>query len=348
MDRCGCHNNQTVTQPLHVFIEGPRWVGMWTEIIADTLVQSGHTVEYCHHNYKQPADRVALLGSFLLPGVDRHIAWTQRYRQQLFNKLDRFYPDVLLSIQGKIDADTVKKLRRKSPQLKVIFWWGDILTDQALEKIKQAAEFSDRILVSYKGAYEKLKPLYTDQLVYFPFGVSERFHRPALSSRDRERFTTDVSFVGTCYPERCELIQYLNTQLDTPVQVRGRGWRHCRGIGSKGTLSLQDSLKAHACSKISLNLHHGKTDNGFNMKFYEIPAAGGFQLCDWQAAMDETELGRHTTSCRDMPEFAEKVRYYLAHEQARKQLSDLATQSVYATASYPEKLTRLFSSLVEK
>ena len=345
MDRCGCHNNQAVTQSLNVFIEGPRWVGLWTEVIADTLAQSGHRVEYCYHNHKRPSDRIALLGSQLLPGMDRRNAWTQRYRKQLFSKLDQFRPDILLSIQGKIDADAIKKLREKSPQLKVIFWWGDVLTDQGLEKIKQAAEFSDRLLVSYMGVYEKLEPLHTDQLVYFPFGVSERFHRPTLSDRDREQFTADVSFVGSCYPERYELIRYLNMQLDTPVQVRGRGWRHCRGIDSKGQLSLQDSLKVHACSRISLNLHHGKTDNGFNMKFYEIPAAGGFQLCDWQAAMEETGLGRQTPSCRDLPEFAEKIRYYLAHEQARREISDQTTQTVYATASYPEKLAKLFSAL---
>ena len=321
---------------------------MWTEIIADTLMQSGHQVEYCFHNHKRTGDRIALLGSRLLPGVDRRSAWAQRYRKQLYRQLDRFRPDVLFSIQGKVDAETIKRLRVKSPQLRIIFWWGDILTEQALERIKLAAHFSDRILVSYNGIYEKLKPAYADQLVYFPFGVSERFHRPELSASDRERFTADVSFVGTCYPERCNLIRYLNKRLDTPVQVWGRGWRHCRGISSKGPLSLQDSLKVHACSRISLNQHHGKTDNGFNMKFYEIPAAGGFQLCDWQAAMDETQLGTQTISCRDLPGFSEKIRYYLAHEQARRQIANMTSQTVYATAGYREKLAKLFRLLAGK
>jgi len=316
---------------------------MWTEIIADTLMQSGHPVEYCFHNHKRTGDRLALLGSRLLSNVDRRSAWARRYRKQLYRQLDRFRPDVLFSIQGKVDAETVNRLREKSPQLRVIFWWGDILTDQALESIKRAAGFSERILVSYKGSYEKLKPVYPDQLLYFPFGVSERFHRPELSASDRERFTADVSFVGTCYPERCKLIRYLNGRLDTPVQVWGRGWRHCRGISRKGPLSLQDSLKVHACSRISLNLHHGATDNGFNMKFYEIPAAGGFQICDWQAAMDETQLGMQTISCRDLPGFAEKTRYYLAHEQARRQIAAMASQTVYATTGYRESLARLFS-----
>ena len=121
-----------MTRPLHIFIEGPRWAGMWTEVIADALARSGHKVEYCYHNYKRATDRIALLGSQILPGGNRRNAWAKRYRKQLLGKLDKFRPDVLLSIQGKIDADSVKQLRENSPRLKVIFWWGDILTDQAL------------------------------------------------------------------------------------------------------------------------------------------------------------------------------------------------------------------------
>ena len=318
---------------------------MWTEIIADTLTRSGHQVEYCYHNRKQPSDRIVLIGSRLLPGMDRQSAWVQRYRKQLYQQLDKFRPDILLSIQGKIDVDTVERLRAKSLSPKIIFWWGDILTKQALERINLAAGFSDRILVSYKGIYEKLKPAYLDLLEYFPFGVSEHFHRPKLSERDRKEFTADVTFVGTCYPERCDLIRYLNNILDTPVQVWGRGWRRCKRIGSKGPLSMQDSLKVHACSRISLNLHHRDTDNGFNMKFYEIPAAGGFQICDWQAVMEETPLGTRTTSCKNLPEYAEKIRYYLDHEETRKEAARIASNTVYTTASYPEMLGTLFNSL---
>ena len=87
---------------------------MWTEIIADTLTQSGHQVEYCFHNHKRTGDRLALLGSRLLPNVDRRSAWAQRYRKQLYRQLDRFRPDVLFSIQGKVDAETVNRLREKT------------------------------------------------------------------------------------------------------------------------------------------------------------------------------------------------------------------------------------------
>jgi hypothetical protein len=330
---------------VNIFIEGPHWTGMWTEIIADSLRQAGHTVGVSYHNRKTLPDRLVLAGRTLLQGANRKTAWIERHRKQLLGAMSHDHWDALLSIQGTVDQQTLAECRRHSPGLRVFFWWGDILTDQARTRISQAADFSEQLLVSGKGTFDLLSPVYPEQLRYFPFGVSRRFHSvDNLSARDRQRFSAEVSFVGTCYPARCELIRYLNTQLDTPVRVWGRGWRHCKGVRSHGALSLADSLKVHACSSISLNLHHADTDNGCNMKFYEIPAAGGFQICDWQPLLEKTALGRQTVACRSLAAFAEKTHYYLAHEQERKQLAKAASQTVFTTENYPSKLAKLFNN----
>jgi len=330
---------------VRIFIEGPRWSGRWTEIIADALQSLGHRVVFHYHNRKLFADRLALAGRTLL-GEERRSAWARRHRQQLLASMQPGEWDVLLSIQGKLDAATVHQLRERSPGLRIIYWWGDILTDKGSTSIQQAAAFSDRILVSYRGTYEQLHPIYGDRLVYFPFGVSPAYHaRPELTARERRRFKVEVACVGTCYPERCELVHYLNAKLDKPVRVWGRGWRHCRGIHGHGALSLQDSLKVHACAGISLNLHHRDTDNGCNMKFYEIPAAHGFQICDWQPLLETSALGQYTIACRSLPEFAQAIDYYLAHEQERRQLAAAANRAVFATASYPQQLAQLLHNL---
>jgi hypothetical protein len=327
-----------------IFIEGPHWTGMWTEIIADSLRQAGHRVGISYHNRKALPDRLVLAGRTLLPGANRKAAWIKRHRRQLLKAMSHNQWDVLLSIQGTVDQQTFQQCRQHSPGLRVFFWWGDILTDQARARISQAAEFSEQLLVSGKGTFDRLSPVYKDQLRYFPFGVAHRFHAVNnISARDRQRFSAEVAFVGTCYPERCELIRYLNTQLDTPVKVWGRGWRHCKGVRSHGALSLADSLKVHACSSISLNPHHADTDNGCNMKFYEIPAAGGFQICNWQPLLEETALGRQTVACRTLAEFAEKTHYYLAHEQERRQMLKAASQTIFTTEDYLSKLAELFN-----
>jgi len=329
---------------LKIFIEGPHWTGLWTEIIVDSLRQAGHTVGVSYHNRKTLQDRLVLAGKALLQGENRKTAWIERHRRQLLEAMSHDRWDTLLSIQGTVDQQTVAQCRQHSPGLRVLYWWGDILTDQAQARISQAAEFSEQLLVSGKGTFDRLRPVHPEQLRYFPFGVSRHFHSvDNISARDRQRFAAEVSFAGTCYPERCELIRYLNTQLDTPVRVWGRGWRHCKGVRSHGALALADSLKVHACSSISLNLHHADTDNGRNMKFYEIPAAGGFQICDWQPLLEETDLGRQTVACRSLAEFAEKTHYYLAHEQERRQLARTASQTIFTTEDYPSKLAELFS-----
>jgi hypothetical protein len=327
---------------MNIFIEGPFWAGQWTEIIADALRSNGHHVDYCYHNRKSLRDRAALAGQIMYSGEKRKNAWRGRHRQQLIHQMHPGDWDILLSIQGTLDHHTLTQVRQKSPHLRVIYWWGDILSERALARIEEAAGFADKLLLSYLGSYHALKPVYQDQLVYFPFGVSRKFHTTgALSAKDRERFTAEVAFVGTCYPERCALVRYLNSQLDTQIAVWGRGWRKCRGIRHHGALSLADSLKVYRCSRISLNLHHVDTPNGFNMKYYEIPAAGGFQICDWQPLMQANEAGVQTVACRSPDEFVQQVKYYLANEQERQKILTANSRAILATADYQAQLEDL-------
>jgi len=331
---------------MKIFIEGPRWSGMWTEIIAVSLQQLGHRTGILHHNVKSTGDRLALALRSRRNGMDRASAWTDRYRKQLLQAMSAGGWDLLLSIQGKIDATTLQLLRQHSPGLQVIFWWGDILGPAALARIRAASEFAERILVSYAGSHARLTQLYGDRVVYFPFGIAPGFHAIAPpGASERRRYGAAVSFVGTCYPERCELLRYLNRHLEAPVAVWGRGWRHCRGVRGRGALTLRESLLVHGASQISLNLHHAGTENGFNMKYYEIPAAGGFQLCDWQTALETSAHGRHTVACRSPAEFAEKIAYFLAHPEERRELARAARETVLETAAYAPRLAALLQDL---
>jgi len=140
---------------------------MWTEIIADALRNSGHTVDHCYHNHKTLTDRIALTGKTLRVGENRKNTWKQRHRQQLIKTMSHSRWDILLSIQGTVNRHTVNQLRQHSPHLRIIYWWGDILTGQAQLRIKEAADFSDRLMLSYLGSYKALKPVYQDKLAYY-------------------------------------------------------------------------------------------------------------------------------------------------------------------------------------
>lgn len=332
---------------MRIFVEGPWWAGRWTDITVATLQQLGHEAACYYHNRKSPADRLRLAAGRLAGLSGRPVPdWPALARRHLSERLLDFRPDLLISIQGRLDSPTARALQQRFPDLGIVFWWGDILTPQGQHRIGQAATFADRILVSYRGIHEKLASRHGRQLLYFPFAATPQFHTPGtMTARDRHRLAADVAFVGSCYPERCELIRYLNARLAKPVRVWGRGWRRCRGIRSHGPLSLADCMKVYANAGVTLNLHHRDTDNGCNMKFYEIPAAGGFQICDWQPALQDTALGRLTTACRSPEAFLERVRHALQHPQERSALAARAHAEVLANETYETRFTNLLKQL---
>jgi spore maturation protein CgeB len=332
---------------VRIFVEGPWWAGRWTDITVATLQQLGHETACFYHNRRTTADRLRLAAGRLARVAGRRaMDWPALARQRLAARLVDFRPDLLVSIQGRLNPDTAQALRRQLPKLRIVFWWGDILTPAGRRRIEEAAAYADRILVSYRGIHEELAPQLGGLLVYFPFAAAPRFHTAGrLTAADRRRLAAEVAFVGTCYPERCELIRYLNAHLPQPVRVWGRGWRRCRGVHGRGALSLADCMKVYAGAAVILNLHHRDTDNGFNMKFYEIPAAGGYQVCDWQPAREDSALGRLIPACHSPAEFLDQVRHALDHPQERAALAARASAEVLAHETYEIRFEKLLGQL---
>jgi spore maturation protein CgeB len=323
---------------VNILVEGPRWMGQWSEIVVDAFACLGHATLLHYHNDKPPAFRFERFfhGRELSVFSNRRLLAAARGRRI----------DLLFSIQGKIDAATVRTLRETHPGLKVVYWFGDILLDRARRRVEEVYEHADRLLLSYHGDWLAMRAALGDKADYFPFGVSERFHRlPPPGPGEQRRFSADIAFVGTHYPERDELLGVLARSGADTLRVWGRGWRRSRTIRSRGRLSMTDTLKVHRNAGISLNIHHCETRDGFNMKFFEIPAAGGFQLCDRQPEIERLKLGDLVAVYRDGDDLADKVRYYLDRESLRREMSRRFQAVVFETFRYDIRLGRLLADL---
>ncbi len=334
---------------MKIFIEGPDWMGRWTEISADALENLGHHCAIHYHNRKtyraKLNSHINAVMSKLGVGAPCP-AWDQLSNQILLEAMSGERWDILLSIQGRIDAGTVAVIRKNNPDVKIIYWLGDILQSAGERRVLEVHGWVDMVAVSYRGVYQRLADQGLSKLYYLPFGISKRFHVKApISPAESRRFSAEVSFVGTYYPERCELIRYINEQLGFRVRVWGRGWRHCKGVWGGGRLDVEQTLKVYACSKISLNIHHHCTENGFNMKFYEIPAAGGFEICDWQPELDNVQAAAGLVSYRRPDELLEKIRYYLAHDNERLACADRIRQAMDKSEKYEQRFAGLLDAL---
>ena len=98
---------------MNILVEGPRWMGQWSEIVVDSFMNLGHPALLHYHNDKTMAFRLDRLirGRDLAAFSNERLLAAARGRRI----------DLLFSIQDKIDAATVRALRDANPGLKVVY-----------------------------------------------------------------------------------------------------------------------------------------------------------------------------------------------------------------------------------
>jgi spore maturation protein CgeB len=174
--------------------------------------------------------------------------------------------------------------------------------------------------------------------VYLPLGFdSDTF---GLSTgRLPEHVTPDVSFVGARYPEREEALASL---LDScTVGIWGGDWRprpwRARYYqprppllkSCKGPADLKAADRIYRSCKVNLNIH-GDWD-GLSMRVFEIPGAGGFQLCDTQSGIEEMfDADREIVLFGSIEELKEKAIFYLRHDAARARIAAAGHERAHA------------------
>lgn len=338
---------------MKILIEGPSGSFLWSEIIQDAFKQLGHDCIIHYHNKKNFRGKINKRLNKLLSSSSKTSNifedWASISNNLLLKKLQQQKPDILFSIQGKLTPMLIKNIKRTNSKIKIIYWWGDILSNSGQKKMCELEHFVDAILMSYPGDIKFMQSKLTQNIEYFPFGVSQTYHLQNYISGVNQYKKHELSFVGTYYKNRCETLHYLNTHCDklnnSSVQLYGRSWRRCKHPPANKSLALNASLEIYQQSKISLNIHHYKTNNGLNMKFFEIPASGGFQLCDYQAVMDTFPAGKLMVSYDSLDDLCNKVEYYLSHNKERLELAKEIHQLVITQELYTQRLKRLLRKL---
>jgi spore maturation protein CgeB len=184
------------------------------------------------------------------------------------------------------------------------------------------------------------------QCVYhLPFCFDPGVHYPVSPSRDEAKtWGADVAFVGTWSRRREQLVSSLP---QTDVRVWGYSWGHAtRDTKSVPGLKLmrrtavgrEMSLVLNV-SRISLNFLTPEQQDRINVRNYEIPACGGFQLCERTEEIQSLfREGKEVACFGSIDELRDKVAYYLRHARESEAI---------ARAAY-ERLPNLRSTYVDR
>ena len=206
--------------------------------------------------------------------------------------------------------------------------------------------FGSRDVARFK-AYRKSVPFYDLCVVVRPDNVGEAMaagakkvlrvfrssdeiaHAPrALTEEDRQRWASDVLFLGTWFPERGPFLRALLEQ-GIPVTIIGPNWHKApewpalRSAWKGGAIQGDDYAKAIQCARVNIGLLSKGNRDLHTTRSLEIPALGGL-LCA-ERTTEHLELyteGVEALFWDDVRECASVCRWALDHEEERKRIAE--------------------------
>ena len=217
------------------------------------------------------------------------------------------------------------------------------------------AKYFDYIFTIQKqDCIDAIKGAGCQHVHYLPTACDPHVHAPAaLTAEERERWGSDLSFVGAGYHNRQQLFAYL-TGYD--FKIWGTEWPECRPFDSlvqeKGRrLTPEEYIKIFNASKINLNLHSSTERDGvdpsgdfINPRTFELAACGAFQLIDPRAYLpDIFEAGVDVATFESISELKEKIDYYLHNDEERAAMAMSSRQKVLHKHTYQHRLQEMLS-----
>jgi spore maturation protein CgeB len=179
------------------------------------------------------------------------------------------------------------------------------------------------------------------QVRYWPIGFMNDDYDPRLTRYDILSVDRDVDVTLLC--ER--LSQYRKNRIDCITKAfpdgafYGRGW-------PKGFLPEDQRVPLLQRTRIGINIHN--STGPINFRTFYLPANGVMQICDNKSHLGEIfELGKEVMGYDTIEEAIELCRYYLAHEEQRRQIAAAGWKRTLRDYNEVESFKRLETCINE-
>jgi hypothetical protein len=162
----------------------------------------------------------------------------------------------------------------------------------------------------------------------FRHGCYTSLFRPLPPREVPSEFCQEVSFVGTPLDNRVQAISELLIRHRFPLRVFGGRWERTlvyyrRHASFRSPALGEDYVRVICGSKISLGFVSASNHDEYTMRTFEIPACRGFLLAQRTPAHQELFAeGKEAEFFDSIEECADKIRFYLSHENLRQQIAE--------------------------
>jgi hypothetical protein len=237
--------------------------------------------------------------------------------------------DVLWIDKGiTIEADTLNQVRILQPRCRIVGYSPDDMYGRQNQSrsFLQSLPLYDVYFTTKSYGVKELVSIGAREVHFVDNAYDSSTHRPMIvSDSDREAFGGRVGFIGTYEAERGRSVKFLATN-GVSVRVWGNNWpsKHNFNGFRVEHRDLWDDDYALSINAFDINLGFLRKLNRDQQtqRSVEIPACGAFMLAErtdeHQALFEE---GKEAEYFDSNEELLDKVRYYLAHENERKQIA---------------------------
>lgn len=274
--------------------------------------------------------------------------WVRKANREMLLEAVKFRPDLfVVAGQNRVMAGALAQLRAMT-KAKFINIWPDSLIFFTTDIVAMLP------LYDYVGTYSKSTvPMFERLGVkagWVPVGADPDTHAPVPPRSD---FACEVSFIGQWRPERDQAIAaILAARPSTKVKIWGPDWGRrtanpaIRQAWQKRSLYGVEFAQAVASSVLCLNIIDDTNYPAANMRFFEIPCAGGLQVSSSCLDMeDEFKDGETVLYYRDLEHLSQVVRAALADPEKCRRIKSAARAKVLAGHTYVSRVEQLLAAV---
>jgi glycosyltransferase involved in cell wall biosynthesis len=337
---------------LRILFLGENWYGSCARACCSGLRRLGHDVSDIDSQTIFPQLRKRSSRA-LRRILDSRL--TAEYNELVLDLASTFSPDILIAFKAPhLRAATLSSLRKQGIALynyypdTSVFAHGSLLPEALPEY--DCVFFTKKFLDKDVRARIPLR-----QSVFLPHGYDPELHKPhELDERDREQYGHDVGFVGTYTSQKEQLLMKLvRSKPDIDLHIWGNQWaENCQAEGLKklikgAPLNGTSYAKALGGFRINLGIMSGLVSGASQgdettTRTYEIPACRGFMLHERTSEVLELFKEDKEIACfNSVDELAQKIDYYLAHEEERKAIAAAGHKRCVPAYSYDNRMAEL-------
>ena len=330
---------------MKILISGQFYPDSFARNIAVTACGMGHQVAVVDETPVHRHLNVLWRGFWtLIPRVFPE--YERRRQRKLVRAAKEFAPDMVLLTYGTLPPSVVRQLRGAC-SARIAAWYPDALVTLG----RQYLLASDLDAWFLKDPYmvRVLRDKLALNTFYLPEACNSLWHRRVeLSVEDQRKYGCDLVTVSNMYYYRAKSLEIF---LNYDMKIWGKSYPSwlsspLRVIYHDEYVAEEEKARAFNAAKIVLNtMHYGEIE-GVNCRLFEAAGCGAFQIADWKPALpDLFEPEKEIVTFRTQQELKEKVDYYLAHPEERREIADRAYARAHNEHTYEMRLQKMFETL---